>query len=72
MLRRHIGQQIDVHLPLPQAHYTLVGIKSLLKIGEAGVLAARGGVAEPLKPSPGYAHELHKKVRWNPALQTPA
>lgn len=52
--------------------YTLAGIKSLLKIGEAGVLAARGGVPEPLKPSPGYAHELHKKVRWNPALQTPA
>ena len=51
MLRRHIGQQIDVHLPLPQARYTLVGIKSLLKIGEAGVLAARGGVPEPLKPS---------------------
>ena len=55
MLRRHIGQQIDVHLPLPQAHYTLAGIKSLLKIGEAGVLDATGGIRNP----------------WNPPLATP-
>ena len=55
MLRRHNGQQIGVHLPLPQVHYTLAGIKSLLKIGEAGVLDATGGGGgpEPLEPSPG-------------------
>ena len=43
-----------------RVHYTLAGIKSLLKIGEAGgggVLGARGGIPEPLEPSPGYARE---------------
>ena len=37
-------------------HYTLAGIRSLLKIGGGGgFLGARGGVPEPLEPSPGYA-----------------
>ena len=35
--------------------YTLAGIKSLLKIGEGVFLGVRGGVPEPLEPSPGYA-----------------
>ena len=41
-----------------RVQYTLAGIKSLLKIGErggGGFLDARGGVPEPLEPSPGYA-----------------
>ena len=39
-----------------RVHYTLPGIKSLLKIGGGrGFLDARGGVPEPLEPSPGYA-----------------
>ena len=38
-----------------RVHYTFAGIKSLLKIGEGGFLDARGGVPEPLEPSPGYA-----------------
>ena len=33
-----------------RVHYTLAGIKSLLKIGVGG-----GGVPERLEPSPGYA-----------------
>ena len=36
-----------------RVHYTLAGIKSLLKIGDM-----RGWVPEPLEPSPGYAPEL--------------
>ena len=38
-----------------RVHYTLAGIKSLLKIGEGGFLGARGGVPEPLEPFPDYA-----------------
>ena len=39
-----------------RVHYTLAGIKSLLKIGEGGSLAREGGGGpEPLEPSPGYA-----------------
>ena len=41
-----------------RVHYTLAGIKPLLKIGEGGSLARegeRGGGPEPLEPSPGYA-----------------
>ena len=39
-----------------RVHYTLAGIKSLLKIGEGGSLAREGGgVSEP----------------WNPPLATP-
>ena len=39
-------------------HYTLAGIKSLLKTGEGGggsLAREGGGVPEPLEPSPGYA-----------------
>ena len=45
-----------------RVHYTLAGIKSLLKIGERGrgFLDARGGVLEPLEPSPGYAPRISK------------
>ena len=43
-----------------RVHYTLAGIKSLLKIGEGGgFLGARGGVPEPREPSPGYAPGTH-------------
>ena len=39
-----------------RVHYTLAGIKSLLKIGEGVPWRKRGGgVPEPLEPSPGYA-----------------
>ena len=40
-----------------RVHYTLAGIKSLLKIGEGGggFLGSRRGVPEPMEPSPGYA-----------------
>ena len=40
-----------------RVHYTLAGIKSLLKIGEGVPWRKRGGggVSEPLEPSPGYA-----------------
>ena len=38
-----------------RVHYTLAGIKSLLKIGEGGSLTREGGGPEPLEPSPGYA-----------------
>ena len=41
-----------------RVHYTLAGIKSLLKIGERGLLDARGGVPEPLEPFPSYAPVL--------------
>ena len=39
-----------------RVHYTLAGIKSLLKIG-GGFLGMRGRVPEPMEPSPGYAPE---------------
>ena len=73
MLRRHIGQQIDVHLPWPQAHYTPAGIKSLLKIGEAGVLDATGGGGGPerLEPSPPWLRPcLKSRVRRQFKLST--
>ena len=39
-----------------RVHYTLAGIKSLLKIGGGrGVPWRERGVPEPLEPSPGYA-----------------
>ena len=38
-----------------RVHYTLAGIKPLLKIGEGGSLAREGGVRNP----------------WNPPLATP-
>ena len=41
-----------------RVHYTLAGIKSLLKIGEGGSLTRERGVPEPLEPCPGYAPEL--------------
>ena len=46
-----------------RVHYTLVGIKSLLKIGERGFLGAKGGVPEPLDPSPGYTPVLIGQVK---------
>ena len=41
-----------------RVHYTLAGIKSLLKIGE-GVPWRERGVPEPLEPSPGYGPAEH-------------
>ena len=39
-----------------RVHYTLAGIKSLLKIGGGGAVPwCERGVPEPLEPSPGYA-----------------
>ena len=38
-----------------RVHYTLAGIKSLLKMEEGGFLGARGGFWNPWEPSPGYA-----------------
>ena len=38
-----------------RVHYTLAGIKSLLKIGGGGVPWRERGVPEPLEPSPVYA-----------------
>ena len=35
-----------------RVHYTLAGIKSLLKIGEGGSLAREGGFRNPCNPSP--------------------
>ena len=48
----------SLHLQESRVHYILAGMKSLLKIGEGGFLGARGGVPEPLEPSPGYAPAL--------------
>ena len=43
-----------------RVHYTLAGIKSLLKIGEGVFLDAKGGGGpEPLEPSPGYVPGFH-------------
>ena len=36
-------------------HYTLAGIKSLLKIGAQGFLGARGGFRNPWNPTLAYA-----------------
>ena len=43
-----------------RVHYTLAGIKSLLKTGEGwgGSLAREGAGPEPLEPSPGYPPEM--------------
>ena len=42
-----------------RVHYTLAGIKSLLKIGKSLLkIGEGGGVPEPLEPSPGYAPDI--------------